>query len=510
MRVLLGVALAAALVPMAPTDPLTVRTDVGVVRGFADGPVHRFNGIPYAKPPVGELRWEPPERPARWHGVRDATEFGPACVQPATGPLVPERRAEDCLYLNVTTPAGGARGKPVMVWLHGGGFTAGAGGQYDPDRIATQGDVVVVTVNYRLGALGFFAHPDLGPDGANLGLQDQIAALRWVRQNARAFGGDPHNVTAFGQSAGAMSICALVRSPRAQGLIDRAILQSGTCSTYFPKHSIAPELGPVRLFMPLSNMEQVGAAASAHFGCAQVQDELACLRDTDAEDWVASPFNSQFGIAYDTTFVPEDPATVAPRRIPMIIGTTHDEMRLFAILQMSWGVPFDEAYYRHVVTDAFSDPDPILAAYPVGTEPYAAAMAWSAVMTDAGWTCPSIADSATLNRPPAYTFVFNDRDTPLFGGADAFPVPPGFPTGALHGGELSILFGDEVLSPTQETLARQMIQYWTGFARTGDPNGPGLPHWAPNRDGRTVLGLDKGVGGVAPVDVTTYHCDLMD
>jgi para-nitrobenzyl esterase len=419
---------------------------------------------------------------------------------------VPDRRSEDCLYLNVTTPAGGARGKPVMVWLHGGGFTAGAGEQYDPARIADQGDVVVVTVNYRLGALGFLAHPGLG---ANFGLQDQVAALRWVRANARGFGGNPRNVTVFGQSAGAMSICALTRSPKARGLIDRAILQSGTCSTFWPKHGVAPDLGPMRPFVPRSAQEQVTMAAVAHVGCDQAADEPACLRATAAEDWVDSPFNSQFIITYDTDFLPEDPATAAPMRIPMIIGNTRDEMRLFAILQMSWGFTLDEAYYRFVVGDAFTDPEPILAAYPVNNEPHGPALAWSAVMTDAGWTCPGIADSAALNRPgrpPAYGYVFNDREAPLFLDAADFPVPPGFPTGALHGADLPSLFVDKPLPPTQETLARQMIQYWTRFAWTGNPNGPGLPHWTPNRDGRTMLGLDTD--RIAPVDVDAYHCDL--
>ncbi|HEX6355544.1 carboxylesterase/lipase family protein [Actinophytocola sp.] len=507
MRLLLGVALAAALMPAAPTDPLVVRTETGVVQGFSDGSVNRFHGIPYAKPPIGDLRWAPPERPEHWQGVRDATQFGPACPQAATGPLVPDRRAEDCLYLNVTTPARGGKGKPVMVWLHGGGFNSGAGELYDPARIATHGDVVVVTVNYRLGALGFLAHPRLG---ANFGLQDQVAALRWVRQNARGFGGNPRNVTVFGQSAGAMSVCALTRSPQARGLVDRAIVQSGTCSTYWPKHGVAPNLGPTRIFVPRSDAETTGAAAVAHFGCDQVPDELACLRGTDAEDWVASPFNNQLSlVAYDTDFLPEDPATAAPTRIPMIIGNTRDEMRLFAILQMSWGFTLDEAYYRFVVGDAFTDPAPILSTYPVGTEPHAAALAWSAVMTDAGWTCPSIADSSALNRPgrpPVYGYVFNDRDAPLYLDDGAIPIPTDFPTGALHGAELPILFVDEVLPPAQETLARQMIRYWTRFAWTGDPNGPGLPRWAPNRDGRTMLGLDTGA--IAPVDVDAYHCDL--
>lgn len=493
---LLGLALAAAtLVPAG--DPLVVRTDTGVVRGFADGQVTRFNGIPYARPPVGDLRWAPPERPRRWHGVRDATEFGPACPQSTAGPLVPPRRAEDCLYLNVTTPGG--RGKPVMVWLHGGGFSSGAGELYDPERLAAQGDVVVVTVNYRLGALGFFAHPRLG---ANFGLQDQLAALRWVRANAHAFGGDPRNVTVFGQSAGAMSICALTRSPLARGLIHRAIQQSGSCSTYWPKHGVAPDFPPARPYVPLSELAPTTAAATAHFGCAEAPDELTCLRRTDAEAWVESRFNNEFtSIAYHTNVLPADPATTTPMQIPTIIGNTRDEMRLFAALQMSWGHTFDQAYYEHVVRDAFPDPDPVLAAYPVGTGPHAAALAWASVMTDAGWTCPTIADSAPHRT---YTFVFNDREAPSFTG-DELPYPPDFPTGAIHGADLSYLFNDLALTPAQKTLARHMIGYWTHFAWTGDPNTPGLPRWSPNHDGRTVLGLDEDI---APVDVSSYHCDL--
>lgn len=504
-RILLGVALVAVLMTVpaaAGADPLVVRTDAGAVRGFADGPVLRFHGVPYAAPPV---RWTPPERVTPWQGVRDATQFGPTCAQTGSLPGVVDSRAEDCLYLNVTVPTGGARHKPVMVWIHGGTFTAGAGELYDPARLAAQGDVVVVTVNYRLGALGYFAHPALGPDGTNFGLHDQVAALEWVRRNARAFGADPGNVTVFGESAGAFSTCALVTSSLARGLIDRAVMQSGSCSVYFPEHSFATGSAPTRPFTPLPDAQAMGRASAIHFGCDQAPDVLACLRGVSVEDWLTQP---NTGVVFGSTSVPEDPATVVAdgrgMRIPMIIGNTRDEMRLFAAVRIHLGLPIDEPHYRQVVEDLSADPGRALAAYPVGSGPHAPALAWSDVLTDAGWTCQSTGDVAALDAPrrPVYGYVFNDRDAPLF--VD-FPPPDGFPPGAWHSSELPSLFGEHDFTPAQEELATQVIRYWTRFAHTGDPNGTGLPRWAPNQ----VLGLDGAPAGIRPVDVAgTHHCDL--
>jgi para-nitrobenzyl esterase len=219
-----------------------VRTDSGPVHGTVTNEHRIFSAIPYAAAPVGELRWRPPQPPEPWSTPRDATKPGARCPQlPSAEFGSPGSVNEDCLSLNVTTPwpADPDRQKPVMVWIHGGGFFGGAGSDYDARRLAVGGDIVVVTVNYRLGLLGFLGHPNLG-DSGNFGLQDQQAALRWVRRNAAAFGGDPNTVTLFGESAGAWSTCVHLASPTAAGLFHRAVVQSGSCMMDWPNNALFP------------------------------------------------------------------------------------------------------------------------------------------------------------------------------------------------------------------------------------------------------------------------------
>lgn len=243
--------LSATAVPAAGAGPASpvVRTEQGLVRGVAHDSYTTFDGIPYAAPPSGPLRWRAPVPAAAWHGVRDATKPASRCVQMPTpgagggggaGAVV---GSEDCLYLNVTVPAtkpaATAKKRPVLVWMHGGAFLGGSGSDYGAERLAVQGDAIVVTVNYRLGIFGYFGHSGLGA-APPFGLADQQAALRWVRANAARFGGDPGSVTLFGESAGALGICAHLTSPTAAGLFQRAVLQSGSCLTSFPRGALAP------------------------------------------------------------------------------------------------------------------------------------------------------------------------------------------------------------------------------------------------------------------------------
>ncbi|MGW7334035.1 carboxylesterase family protein, partial [Streptomyces sp. NPDC054840] len=259
------------LLGVAPgPDRLVVDTDRGPVRGRAHGAYDTFGGIPFAAPPTGPLRWRLPEPVPHWRGVRDAGTPGPRCAQlPAVGVGGPIG-SEDCLYLNVTAPGGraaaGGRGRPVMVWFHGGGFFSGAGDTYRPERLAGQDGAVVVTVNYRLGVFGLFGHPELG-GAPGFALADQRAALRWVRANAARFGADPGNVTVFGESAGALSVCAHLTSPASAGLFQRAIVQSGSCSTTAPPRSLLPGLGRYEPFVPESRTVADGALAAAGLGC---------------------------------------------------------------------------------------------------------------------------------------------------------------------------------------------------------------------------------------------------
>jgi para-nitrobenzyl esterase len=457
-QVLLAVAVLAGLVTAtvpAAADPLVVRTDAGAVRGFTAGPVTRFDGIPYAEPPIGDLRWTSPRRPEPWSGVRDATAPGPRCAQ-AAGVASEPSYDEDCLYLNVTAPRAAKR-KPVLVWIHGGGLVGGDGAFYDATRLAARGDVVVVTLNYRLGVFGFLSHPELGAAGGDFGLEDQTAALRWVQRNIRAFGGDPGNVTVAGESAGAFSTCALLASPRTVGLIDKAIVGSGTCSVYFPRNSVFPGLGEARLVASRAATEQIGVATAAQVGCAT----LECLRQVDVRTWVDSGLaNSASQLSYGTRFLPVDPVGHA-WPVPVIVGSTRNELRLFVAFAVQFGVPYDDASVQRLFDDTYGeDAEAVRARYPVEDGPHAAAVAWAQATTDQGFACRTLADARTY-RGPVYAYEFADPDAPMVSGG---PMVPDFPFGAYDGSELLSLFWEPPDNAEQQELARR----WSSTGR-GSP-----------------------------------------
>ncbi|MFF1778308.1 carboxylesterase/lipase family protein [Streptomyces virginiae] len=500
-------------------DRPVVDTDRGPVRGLGHGAYDTFEGIPFAAPPTGPLRWRLPEAASRWQGVRDAGTPGSRCVQPpAVGPGGPTG-SEDCLYLNVTAPAGRAtadegRGRPVMVWFHGGGFFSGAGDAYRPERLAAQGGVMVVTVNYRLGVFGLFGHPELGgaPDFA---LADQRAALRWVRANAARFGGDPDNVTVFGESAGALSVCAHLASPASAGLFDRAIVQSGSCSTTAPPWSLLPGLGTYEPFVPEARTVADGALAAARLGCDLPGGVLDCLRRLDTGALATSELMQRFSlVSYGNSVLPLEPrrALEAGRfhRVPVVQGFNQDEMRLF-LAQTLAGYPIpDPAAYRARLERSFDLPTAraVEAAYPVSA--FASpAVAWATVLTDASFACPTLRDGAALGRyVPVYAYRFSDRGAPDFTG---LPVPPDLPFGATHGFELPYLFTIAPLTAPQRGLADRMADYWTEFARTGVPAAPGAPRWPGGRTSASVLSLAPGAGGIRAVDARgEHHCALWD
>lgn len=444
----------------------TARTRQGLLKGVTADGVTTFQGIPYAAPPVGPLRWQPPAAPPTWIGTRTAAEPGPACAQPEVADS-----AEDCLYLNVTTPAEGAdraASRPVVVWLHGGAFSSGSGDQYDATGMARQGDVTVVTVNSRLGALGFFAHPDL-PDSGAFGLQDQQAALRWVRDNAAAFGGDPGNVTLMGESSGGASVCAQLASPKAAGLFHRAVIQSGSCLQNWPMNTLAPGDPAATYFAPQDELAAKGRGA---LGCRS----LKCLRAKPTKDVLS--LNGRFHQpAYGTSVLPRSPARALAagtvHRVPVLQGNTRDEHRLFAALFTLDG-PMTVADYRRLLTETYGRRQAarIARAYPPGATP---ALAWAKVGTDRSWVCPTLAADRLLARHvPVYSYEFADRHPP------APDLRPDFPLGAYHSAELPYLFGmgDLRLNDGQSALSRRMIAAWTTFARTGKPGDdwPPFPH----------------------------------
>ncbi|MET9694526.1 carboxylesterase family protein [Streptomyces sp. NPDC006514] len=514
---LLPVVLLLLGVAPGPEGPV-VETDRGPVRGRGHGAYNTFEGIPFAAAPTGRLRWRLPEPAPRWEGVRDAGAPGPRCVQlPAIGPGGPTG-SEDCLYLGVTAPADGAaagrRRRPVMVWFHGGGFFSGSGDAYRPDRLATRGGVVVVTVNYRLGVFGLFGHPELG-GAPGFALADQRAALRWVRANAARFGADPGDVTVFGESAGALSVCAHLTSPASAGLFHRAIVQSGSCSTTAPPRSLLPGLGTYEPFVPERRTVEDGALVAARLGCDRPGGVLDCLRGLDTDTLATAELMQRFSlVSYGSGALPLEPrrALEAGRfhRVPVVQGTTQDEMRLFLAQTLAaYPIP-DEVAYRARLELSFDAPTAraVEAAYPVSA--FATpAVAWATVLTDVSFVCPTLRDGAALGRHvPVYAYRFSDRSAPDFTG---LPQPPDLPFGASHGFELPYLFTIAPLTGPQRQLADRMTDYWTAFARTGVPAAPGAPRWPSDRTSVSALSLAPGAGGIRTVDAREeHHCALWD
>jgi para-nitrobenzyl esterase len=420
---------------------------------------------------------------------------------------MPASTSEDCLYLNVTTPHSGVPDgpRPVMVWVHGGGFTQGAGSDYDPYRLAVGGDVVVVTVNYRLGIFGFYGHPGLTVDSGAFGLEDQQAALRWVQRNARAFGGDPHNVTLFGESAGGLSTCAHLTSPSAAGLFHRTVIQSGPCMITWPNNGIYPGVPAGSVWLPRADVEAVGTQLATSRGCADPATALACLRRLPVNDLMSDQLAPMFfAPAFDTGVLPESPARALSEgrihRVPVVSGNTRDEGRLFATFFPDQ--PITEQRYQQLLRDAFGDKaDQVAAQYPTSASG-TPGMAWADVMSDRVWACPTlIGDRLIAARTQTYGYEFADRHAPAI-----FPFPPSIEPGAYHGSEVAYLFdlaGLPVkLTPKQQRLSGQMIRYWARFAATGDPNGPGVPKW---RSFPTVQSLAPRAGGIGPVDLGALH-----
>ncbi|HUN33482.1 MAG TPA: carboxylesterase family protein [Trebonia sp.] len=445
-------------------SPITRTTD-GWVRGTTAAGTAEYLGIPYAAPPVGALRWQPPRPAAPWRGIRQATSFAPHCPQPAS-PFGVASTSENCLYLNVYAPAGAARRDlPVMVWIHGGSLLVGESDDYDPAALASDG-VIVVTINYRIGALGFLADSALadapgGPSG-DYGLMDQQAALRWVQRNIGGFGGDPRDVTLFGESAGGLSVLSQLVSPTARGLFQRAIVESGT-------YELTQQ--------SLASAESAGAAFAAKAGCAS--NTAACLRSLPVSAIVGNEDASGYDPNIDSVVLPQSIITALASgqfsHVPVIIGTNHDEWRLFVGLDQLDGAPaVTAANYVAQIAATLGVPATIAAdvadEYPLSS--YSSpAVALGAVGTDAVFACRALATEDELSRyTPTYAYEFSDENAP-----DRYLPSFGFPYGAAHAFELQYLFDlpdtayPGPLSAAQQQLARIMKRDWTRFAATGVP-----------------------------------------
>ncbi|MEU0481291.1 carboxylesterase family protein [Streptosporangium sp. NPDC006013] len=492
-------------------DPAVVTTSKGKLRGEVKPGYRVFRGIPYAAPPVGELRWMPPKPAPRWSGVRDATKPGTMCPQDA-GPQNPPSLDENCLFAGVTVPdrRSAAKRLPVIVWIHGGGGTGGSGDWYDPNLLAQRGDVVVVTINYRLGMLANLAHPAL-PQSGHLNIADQQEALRWVKRDIAAFGGDPGNVTIMGESAGGSAICGQLASPSAAGLFHRAIIQSGLCYLTGRDNEIAPGAKAAPANPDVTDYTG-GRAAAAALGCADAATAAACLRARPVDKLLATQ-TSHPDMGYLATSrvlpVPTRRAleTGAVNRVPVLIGATAEEGTLFVYFGYDLaGKPVTAEQYPDLVRWIYGDDaTEVLKRYPVSAY-RSPGTALAAAQTDHVWICPSLTAAGHLARKaPVYNYEFADPAPPLWK-----VVPLAGPT---HGSELQYLrlldgsYSDpSSFTAGQRVLSNQMIDYWTRFARSGDPNGAGTPRWK-RLDPRlnNAQELAPGSGGIRRIDQAKKH-----
>ena len=512
------VAWGAAPLPRSQGEPAPqpIRIDSGQISGLvlgADKDVRAYKGIPFAAPPVGDLRWGPPRPVKPWDGARACTEFAPWCPQPR--PLMGRefgKLSEDCLYLNVWTPAKAPDDKlPVMLWMHGGGHAVGSGAMtyYGGEKLARQG-VVVVTINYRLGPLGYLAHPRLSKESehnvsGNYGLLDQIAALKWVQRNIAAFGGDPGCVTVFGESAGAVSTCRLMVSPLAKGLFHRAIAQSGGA------HGRNRHLREA--WYGMEPMEKVGERIAAALGCDKADDPLAALRAKSWQELLEASSPSQglfgkgtrFGPVIDGWALPDDPtdlfAAGKQHDVPFMVGSNADEGSVF-MRQL----PIKRVFgYRLIVRWLFKErADDVLKLFPAATDDDAHAAA-SRLVGVSSFVAPMRSLARAMERVPSRGYLYHFTR-----------VPPGGRTrqyGAFHGLEIAYVFGNfaPALGPDDKDrqLSAMMRACWARFAATGNPNGDGLPHW-PAYEAATDQYLELGDVIAAKSGLHKQACDLFD
>ena len=482
-----------------PANPAVVVTDKGAVRGLVESGLRSFKGIPYAAPPVGSLRWKAPQPAAAWKGVRGATGFGSNCPQPP-GFFGRLSDNENCLFLNVYTPVSAAKAGsklPVMVWIHGGALISGESDDYNPLALVKQG-VVVVTINYRLGLLGFLAHPALAAESpthssGNYGLMDQQAALAWVKRNIARFGGDPANVTIFGESAGGLSVRSQLISPLAKGLFQKAIIESGAYAETLPTEAQA---------------EAAGQATATALGCSD--QSAACLRNVPVATLTANDTTLSQLPNIDGKVLTSDYATAFQsgvfNRVPVLSGSNHDEWRLFVeLLSDLSGNPVTASNYVSQIQSQFSVPASLASViaqqYPLSA--YAdPAYALGAAGTDVAFACNARRDVQNLSQfVPTYQYEFNDEAAP-----NIYLPALGYSLGAYHASEIQYLFPAPVprLDATQNQLALAMQKYWTQFAKTGDPNGGGLPTW-PKYTAATDQA--QSLVGPAPSTESTFATD---
>lgn len=497
ISIILLAALAAAGCALTPTIGLTqpvVDAPAGAVRGEAGEGVNVFRGVPYALPPTGWRRWKPPAEMPRWREIRDATRFGPACHQPTArgtsiyAPAESPTMSEDCLSLNIWAPEG-VSGAPVFVWIHGGALSTGASSEamYDGARMAASQGMVVVSINYRLGVLGYLAHPELSAESrqdvsGNYGLLDQIAALRWIEANIAAFGGDPDNVTIAGESAGALSVLYLMASPGARGLFDRAIAQSAYMIS-------TPELRSRRYGDPPA--EGVGVWLQTQLGLTT----LAELRAMDAQTLTTRALATGYMPwgTIDGRILPEQLVQIFDRGeqapVPLLVGFNQGEIRSMRALAPP--APASAADYEAAIRSRYGDlADSFLAVYPASDLGESVLAATRDALY--GWTAERMARRQTALGQPAFVYLF-DHGYPAADEADLH---------AFHAAEIPYVFGglDRTPprwpaipdTPEERGLSDAMMAYWASFARDGVPTAPDQPAWPAYDQARSYMAFEAG------------------
>ena len=499
-----------------------VATASGEVQGTVVDGVENFFGLPYAAPPVGDLRWRPPAPPAGWQDIRQAAEYGAACPQ-GFGLDSPRTETEDCLFLNVQRPAGMAAEArlPVLVLIHGGGWQTGSGNNENLDAMVRDNNIIGVTVNYRLGNLGFLAHPALtaeagqegAPQSGNYGLMDQQAALRWVQENIAAFGGDPAQVTIAGESAGGGSVCVQMTAPTSEGLFARAVMMSTLCNA-----------------TPLGAAEEEGVAIAAQLGC-EGEDAAACLRATPVSALIDAE-TVAWQLTSETDFLPLEPYQALQsgefQKVPVLIGATRDEGRSFLTDWATTSVQeFDRDEYEQFVRERHGeDADAVLTVHPwpedatrfTGTY-LAADVMIETFLPVAGGLSPCKTSRMTdilAPQTPTFAYEFAHAD-----GSGWFEVP-GYVWGAGHATELPYLipnrgnaalnanaFGDD-----ERRLAQEMRAYWGAFAKAGDPKVAGQAPWPAYTagDGPVLRLLGGGQTVTVPASAlrAAHNCEFWD
>ncbi len=488
----------AAVACAAGTD---VQTTTGAVCGIVVNGDSEWLGIPYAAPPVGALRWASPQPPVPWTATLAATAFGDSCL---TGPDS-ATSSEDCLFLNVWRPPG-ADHMPVMVHIHGGGFFGGSGNG-DNTLLANTGHEVIVSMNYRLGIFGFLANSAFGAHSGDYGLQDQQAALRWVQDNITRFGGDPHNVTIFGESAGGSSVCDQIASPTAKGLFTRAISTSGEYNTLLGTPEQAPrtpedlEKQDCKSNLPTqAQADSIGASFAAAVGCGSgTADVAACLRQVPVSQVKQAAYTPHDGYEYGgqgtiaptingttlTMTLRQALATGHVNRVPVIAGTDRDENLV--------GIANTAADYVNLVNAQYGKyAQQVLKLYPLSRfgSPY---VAWRTVAADSDTVCSSIlTDQALARWMPVYGYLITDSDIP--------PYTQTSPVGASHVGAWFLNPVSPALDANQQVLQNQEVAYVTTLARTGNPTTQGAPAWPEfGRSGAELELAPAGDSQVMPI-----------